>query len=211
VIEITDEPARVPVRVRKMFIEPIDTSDVSGFVFTVRRSDGRFDDEVVTGVDGLTDPIALTIGDYETCETATPDWASEYADAGCIHFGISLGDLGRTDPPVYQYLNIVPTTTTTTTSTTVSPTTTTSPPTTFPPSQPVDQQTTTTTAAPTVDAMPPVASTTTTLAAPRPLPRTGGGAGKLLDLADIGFLAGVAMIAITGLLPRRPGRETAGR
>ena len=34
---------------------------------------------------------------------------------------------------------------------------------------------------------------------------------SLLDLADIGFVAGVALIAITGLLPRRPERETAGR
>jgi hypothetical protein len=48
-------------------------------------------------------------------------------------------------------------------------------------------------------------------AAARPLPRTGGGAGRLLDLADIGFLAGVGLVAITGLLPRRQQRETAGR
>jgi hypothetical protein len=32
-----------------------------------------------------------------------------------------------------------------------------------------------------------------------------------LDFADIGFVAGVALVAIAGLLPRRPQRETAGR
>jgi len=61
-----------------------------------------------------------------------------------------------------------------------------------------------------VEAMPPAPTTSTTLAA-HALPRTGGGAGRLLDFADIGFVAGVALVAITGLLPRRPERETAGR
>jgi len=48
-------------------------------------------------------------------------------------------------------------------------------------------------------------------ATPRPLPRTGGGVGRLLDFADIGFVAGVALVAIAGFLPRRPQRGTAGR
>ena len=200
IVEIRDEPARVPVRVRKLFSDPVDATDLSGFVFTVRRSDGAIDDEIVTGEDGLSDPIGLTIGDYEVCETATPDWASGYVDGGCIDFAVALGDLDRTDPLVYQYLNIVPTSTTSTTTTTTT--------TTAPTTQPTVETTTTTTV---VAAMPPVPPTTTTTLASRPLPRTGGGAGRLLGLADIGFVAGVALIAITGLIPRRPGRETAGR
>ena len=202
VVQVRDEPARVPVQVRKLFSDDVDVPDLSGFVFTVRRTDGAFDDEMVTGIDGLSDPARLTIGDYEICETATPEWASGYVDGGCIHFSVALGDLARTDPLVYQYVNIVPTTSTSTTSTT-STSTTTAPVTT----QPAD---TTTTAV--VEAMPPVPTTTTTTTlAPRPLPRTGGGAGQLLGLADIGFVAGVALLAITGLAPRRPERETAGR
>lgn len=214
VVEIADEPARVPVRIRKLFSEPIDAADLSGFVFTVRRTDGGLDDQVVTDVDGLTDTARLTIGDFEVCETTTPGWASGFEDGGCIHVAIALGDLGRTDPIVYQYLNIVPTTTappTTTTTTaptatitTTAITTTTVPPTTLP----IIDATTST--VPVVEALPP-APTTSTTAPPRALPRTGGGAGRLLGLADIAFVAGVAMIAITGLLSRRPERETAGR
>ena len=37
------------VQVRKVLSEPIDAPDLTGFVFTVRRSDGGFDDEIVTG------------------------------------------------------------------------------------------------------------------------------------------------------------------
>ena len=216
IVEIVDQPARAPVQVRKMLSEPAGSPDLDGFVFTVRRSDGRFEDEIVTGAEGLTDPVALTVGDYEVCEADTPDWAFELVDGGCIRFAVGLGDLSRTEPLVFQYLNIVPTTTTTTTTTatTTTPTTaapaTTAPTTTAPP--PVVQQSTTTTTTTVVDALPPVPTTSTpVVAAPRPLPRTGSGAGRLLDLADIGFVAGVALIAITGFLPRRPERETAGR
>ena len=212
VVEIVDEPARAPVRVRKMLNEPDRSSDLGGFVFTVRRNDGGFEDEIVTGADGLTDPIALTLGDYEVCEAETPEWAFELVDGGCIHFSIALGDLSRSEPLVFQYLNIVPTTTSTTTTTTTTAasttttTKTTAPETTAPP---VAEGTSTTTTI-VVEAAPP-APTTSAPVVPRTLPRTGGGAGRLLDLADIGFLAGVALLAITGLLPRRPERETAGR
>jgi hypothetical protein len=72
--------------------------------------------------------------------------------------------------------------------------------------------TTTPTTTTIVAALPPVPTTTLApIAAPRALPRTGGGAGRLLDLADIGFVAGVVLVAITGLRVRRPERETAGR
>jgi hypothetical protein len=210
IVEIVDEPARAPVRVRKMLSEPAASPDLAGFVFAVRRSDGGFDDEIVTGADGLTDPIALTLGDYVVCELGTPDWALELVDGGCIHFAIALGDLSRAEPLVFQYLDIVPTTSTTTmaSTTTTTTTTTTLPMTTTPP--PV-QETTTTTSTTVVDALPPLPPTSAPVAAPRALPRTGGGGGRLLDLADIGFVAGVALLAITGLLPRRPERETAGR
>jgi hypothetical protein len=203
IVEIVDEPARVAVQVRKVLSEPTSAPDLAGFVFTVRRNDGGFEDEIVTGSDGLTDAVRLTLGDYEVCETVSPDWAFELVDGGCIHVAIALGDLSRTGPVVYQYLNIVPTTTTTTTAPAAVPTT----------APAVVPDTTTTSIA--VEASPPVPTTTTPApplptAAPRPLPRTGGGAGRLLDLADIGFVAGVVLVAIAGLLPRRPQRETAG-
>ena len=55
VVEIVDQPARAPVQVRKVLSEPTTAPDLAGFVFTVRRNDGGFDDELVTGTDGLTD------------------------------------------------------------------------------------------------------------------------------------------------------------
>jgi len=215
VVDIVDQPARAALRVRKVLSEPTGAPDMAGFEFTVRRDDGGFEDDLITADDGLTDAIALTLGSYEVCETASPAWASGLVDGGCLHIAIALGDLSRTEPVVYDYLNIVPTTTTTTTtttSTTVASTTTGTTPAMAPlTTEPPLADTTTTTVA--VAALPPVPSTpepTTTRPAPRTLPRTGGGAGRLLDIGDIGFVAGVALIAITGLLPRSPGRETAG-
>lgn len=214
VVEVVDQPAHVEVQIRKLLSEPIEAPNLAGFAFALQRSDGGLEDELVTGGDGLTDPVPLTIGDYEVCETAVPEWATRLVDGGCIHFSIALGDLSRTEPVVYQYLNLVPTATSTipATSTTTTTTTTNTPATTTPATAPPSVQETTTSTTTIVAALPPVPTTTVPPAVPpRPLPRTGSGAGRLLDLADIGFVAGVALVAITGLRPRRPQRETAGR
>ncbi len=49
---------------------------------------------------------------------------------------------------------------------------------------------------------------TTTVHPSNTLPRTGGDdAAQLLRLGDIGFVIGVALIALAGLLPRRPGEH----
>ncbi len=95
-----------------------------------------------------------------------------------------------------QTLTIVappPVTTTTTTTTTLSPATT------SPPGVPTTTTTTTTTApTPTL----PIATHPT-------LPPTGGdGATRLMRLGDIGFVSGVALIALASLLPRRNGSRT---
>jgi hypothetical protein len=212
VVPIVDAPARAPVQLRKILSEPVDAPDLAGFTFVVRRTDGGFEDEFVTGAEGLTDPIALTLGNYEACEASTPEWAANLVDGGCIHFAVGLDDLSRTDPRVFEYLNIVATTTL--------PPTTSSPDVAQPSSTTTTVATTTTTITTTsttptttsvVAALPPAPSTSAPLTAPRPLPRTGGGAARLLDFADIGFIVGVALVTIIGLLPRRPERETAGR
>jgi hypothetical protein len=216
VVEIVDQPARAPVRVRKTLSEPVGPDDRSGFTFSVVRADGGVAGELVTGADGVSGELQLPIGSYRICETATPDWAAGYVDGGCLELTISLDDVTSpatgTATLTFDYLNVVPTTTTstTTTTTTVTPTSQPPPETTAPEVPTTSTSTTTTPATSTtvVANLPPATP-------PQPdaptLPRTGAdGVGRLLALADIGFVAGVGLVAAAGLLPRRE-RGTAGR
>jgi uncharacterized surface anchored protein len=213
VVEIVDRPARAPVRVRKQFSAAVEQADRSGFVFALRRDDAGFDDELVTGPGGATDTVLVPLGDYHVCETTAPAWAADLVDGGCITFSIGLDQLAAAEPLTFDYLNVVPTTSTTTTTTTSTTTTTTTtvpastvPATTAPPTATTaasHPSATTSTTSSTVANLPPEASV------PRSLPRTGNdGARLLLRLGDLGFVAGVALVAVAGLQRKS---TTAGR
>jgi hypothetical protein len=105
------------------------------------------------------------------------------------------------DDPDQTLMVVPPTSTTTSTTTTTTPTTTTSP----------DSTTTTTTVSAVTTTVPAVDPPVTTSSGST-LPRTGNGdtTAGLLRIGDVGFVLGIALVAIAGLAPRRHGRDEAG-
>jgi hypothetical protein len=105
-VEILNEPVPRPIAIRKVLDQPdVGPTDRSGFGFSVRRlADDRDLGVLVTGADGRTPPLDVTIGRIEVCETRVPDWASGLVDGGCRVVEIVPGD----DTTTVDYVNLVP-------------------------------------------------------------------------------------------------------
>jgi hypothetical protein len=203
-------------------VEVVDRVRLTGLVPGVRYTiHGQ-----VVRPDGASEPViaAKQVEFVATAPTATIDVVFEIdgLSAGTVVATqrVTVGevvladhrDLGDPD----QTVVVVPPTTTVSTTTTAPPAS--SPPastptsTTTSPTTPTSTSTSTSTST-TTTTRPPATSTSLPAPVPPPtLPRTGAGAAtaRLLRLGDAGFLLGIALVALAGLLPRRPGRDGAG-
>ena len=109
VVPIVDPPALVGLVVEKrLSIPDSGPGDRSGFEFgLVRRSDG-LERRVVTGPDGRTRPVGVTLGEYEICELSRPEWASGTVDPGCRSVAIGVAELSSDATVSVDYVNEVP-------------------------------------------------------------------------------------------------------
>jgi hypothetical protein len=108
VVEITNKPITVPVRLRKrLSIDDAGPDDLGGFSFEARRRSDGSRHVLVTGADGVATPVDLAWGTYDVCEVAAPDWAVGLIDTGCRTVTVGATSLAG-DGIVVEYVNQIP-------------------------------------------------------------------------------------------------------
>ncbi|HUF97411.1 MAG TPA: SpaA isopeptide-forming pilin-related protein [Ilumatobacter sp.] len=91
VLVMTDAPRTIPVLVHKrLSIDGTGPPDRSGFEFDVTRLSDGLTTRLVTGADGVSQPVELAVGDYTVCERAVPDWATLLVDGGCVAIAVTV-------------------------------------------------------------------------------------------------------------------------